>query len=234
MRQFNFLKYVSLAEASISNHSPSFVKLNLRPKPISSYLQFCDGLVSFTYIIAIVQSLMQVMLIASDYLKLFFIFCKKNCILASISTDPQKSVPCITAIGYNGARVWQNGIILDIDPTTHLPPTPCPCHLSLFYICLFICLFWGVKAVVRYLCKGNLCTYFILFFSLLCICRGFCCWWNLSIQSWEGLVRTSCPGVCCGTLDCKCCVLNNYNLLTTDIININKNYTGSLFTFSFT
>lgn len=25
-------------------------------------------------------------------------------------SDPQKSVPCITAIGYNGVQVWQNGM----------------------------------------------------------------------------------------------------------------------------
>jgi len=26
-------------------------------------------------------------------------------------TDPQKSIPCITAIGYNGVQVWQNGMM---------------------------------------------------------------------------------------------------------------------------
>ena len=33
------------------------------------------------------------------------------CLLASVGTDPQKSAPCITAIGYNGVNLWQNGMV---------------------------------------------------------------------------------------------------------------------------
>lgn len=35
----------------------------------------------------------------------------KHVILASTCIDPQKPAPCITAIGYNGAQLWQNGMI---------------------------------------------------------------------------------------------------------------------------
>lgn len=37
--------------------------------------------------------------------------------LASILTDPQKSAPCITAVGYNGVQLWQNGKLTTIDST---------------------------------------------------------------------------------------------------------------------
>lgn len=50
-------------------------------------------------------------------------------------TDPQKSVPCITAIGFNGVLLWQNGMVL---LSTLLRETLRAMHKSTLTILFFI------------------------------------------------------------------------------------------------
>lgn len=49
--------------------------------------------------------------------------------------DPQKSVPCITAIGFNGVLLWQNGMV---SLSTLLRETLRATHKSTLTILFFI------------------------------------------------------------------------------------------------
>jgi hypothetical protein len=42
---------------------------------------------------------------------LTFFYKTKHISLTQAVTDPQKSVPSITAIGFHGVQVWQNGML---------------------------------------------------------------------------------------------------------------------------
>lgn len=85
--------------------------------------------------------------------------------LASNSADPHNSVPCITAIGYNGVRLWEKGMKFLRNGT-------------LFFITVTSNWLWHPYIFI---------FYFEIFRGI-CHCRCSC------FQSWESMVKSSCSG----------------------------------------